>query len=95
VIALALRRRHGYEGLALLAATVMLAVVVNAAVCSIVSGPHPRYGARLIWLASLTVMLVPIRRACLSLPEEVRTLSGVDAPAVTLRSRAAPSGRAV
>jgi hypothetical protein len=74
-------RRDAYAGLGRLAATVILAVVVNAAVCSILSGPHPRYGARLIWLASLTVMLVPIRRTRLARPADIRGVSGIAAPA--------------
>ena len=77
-------RRDAYAGLGRLAATVLLAVLVNAAVCSILSGPHPRYGARLIWLASLTVMLVPIRRARLGRPGDIRGVPGIAEPAAGL-----------
>jgi hypothetical protein len=77
-------RRDAYAGLARLAVTVMLAVIVNAAVCSILSGPHPRYGARLIWLASLTVMLVPIRRARLARQADIKGVPGITEPAASL-----------
>jgi hypothetical protein len=56
-------RRRAFVDIGKLAATVVLAVVVNAAVCGILSGPHPRYGARLVWLCSLTALLVPVRAA--------------------------------
>ncbi len=46
--------------LSLLAATVAVALIVNAVVCGALSNPHDRYGARLIWLAPLTLMLAPI-----------------------------------
>jgi len=55
------RRRRELAGLGTLAAMVVVALVANAAVCAIISGPHPRYGARLAWLASLTVVMVPMR----------------------------------
>jgi hypothetical protein len=60
VVVLGWRRRE-FARLGRLAATVLVALVANAAVCAIISGPHPRYGARLIWLASLTVVMVPMR----------------------------------
>jgi hypothetical protein len=43
-----------------LAATVALAVLANAAVCGVFSNPHDRYGARIVWLASLTVLLAAV-----------------------------------
>jgi hypothetical protein len=46
--------------LSLLAATIALAVLANAFVCGVFSAPHDRYGARLIWLAPLAIMLVPV-----------------------------------
>ena len=36
---------------------VLAALLGNAAICGVLSGPHDRYQSRLIWLASLTVML--------------------------------------
>jgi len=44
-----------------LAATVAVALLANAAVCGLVSSPHDRYGARLAWIATLAVVLVPMR----------------------------------
>ena len=61
VVVLMGRRRRELAGLGALAATVIVALVANAAVCAIISGPHPRYGARLAWLASLTIVMVPLR----------------------------------
>jgi hypothetical protein len=57
-VALARRRR---DDLALLAATTTLAILANAVVCGALSGPHDRYGARLAWIASLTVVLAVAR----------------------------------
>jgi hypothetical protein len=48
--------------LRVLAATVAVAILANAAVCGAVSSPHDRYGARLAWIATLAVVLVPMRR---------------------------------
>jgi hypothetical protein len=44
-----------------LAATVTLAILANAAVCGVLANPHDRYGVRLIWIATLVVMLMPWR----------------------------------
>ena len=49
----AIRQRAGEDDmvrLACLAGLLVLAVIVNAAVCGALSGPFPRYQARLIWL---------------------------------------------
>jgi hypothetical protein len=46
----ALRRRE-LEPLGALAATIGLALLGNAFVCGVFSGPHDRYGARLVWMA--------------------------------------------
>jgi hypothetical protein len=43
-----------------LAATAIVALYANAAVCGIFSNPHDRYGARLVWIASLTVMMAAL-----------------------------------
>ena len=43
-----------------LAATVMLALVINACVCGMLANPHDRYGARLAWLAPFAIVLVPV-----------------------------------
>jgi hypothetical protein len=36
-----------------------LAILANAAVCGALSNPHDRYGARMVWLATLVVLLIP------------------------------------
>jgi hypothetical protein len=58
VLVLAARRRQFAE-VGELAAVVALAILANAAVCGALSNPHDRYGARMVWLATLVVLLVP------------------------------------
>lgn len=60
---IAMARRRGFADLSLLAATVAVALLANAAVCGALSNPHSRYGARLAWIATLAVALVPMRLA--------------------------------
>jgi hypothetical protein len=55
--------RGGYGDLRLLAATVAVALLANAVVCGALSNPHTRYGARLAWIATFAVALVPMRYA--------------------------------
>jgi len=43
------------------ACTVTLALMANAFVCGALSNPHDRYGARMVWLAVLVVLLAPWR----------------------------------
>jgi hypothetical protein len=40
-----------------LATTIALALLANAAFCGVISHPEPRYGSRLVWIASFTVGL--------------------------------------
>jgi hypothetical protein len=54
-----LRRRH--DDLSLLAATVTFALLGNAFICGAISGPHDRYGARMAWIATLTVLIALAR----------------------------------
>jgi hypothetical protein len=54
--------RRRLDDLSLLAATVSLALLGNAVVCGVISGPHDRYGARLVWVATFTVLLALIRQ---------------------------------
>jgi peptidoglycan/LPS O-acetylase OafA/YrhL len=42
-----------------LAITVALALLANAFVCGALSNPHDRYGARMVWLAVLILLLTP------------------------------------
>ncbi|WP_346656041.1 hypothetical protein [Bradyrhizobium sp. dw_78] len=53
--------RQQLDDLTLLAATVGLALLGNAVVCGVISGPHDRYGARMVWIATLTVLIAAIR----------------------------------
>jgi len=54
-------RLRRLDDLALLAATVSFALLGNALVCGVISGPHDRYGARLVWVATFTVLIAAIR----------------------------------
>ncbi|MDA9407850.1 hypothetical protein [Bradyrhizobium sp. CCBAU 45384] len=56
--ALAYRR---LDDLTLLAATVTLALLGNAFICGVISGPHDRYGARMVWLATFVVLMALFR----------------------------------
>jgi hypothetical protein len=60
ILATAIRRRR-LDDLALLAAAVSLALLGNAFVCGVISGPHDRYGARMVWIATLVVLIAAIR----------------------------------
>lgn len=54
--------RRKIDDLALLAATVSLALLGNAFVCGVISGPHDRYGARLVWVATFVTLIAAVRR---------------------------------
>jgi hypothetical protein len=54
-------RRAPFADLGLLATTTTLALLANAFVCGVLSNPHDRYGARLVWLAPLVVTLLLCR----------------------------------
>jgi hypothetical protein len=53
--------RRRVDDLALLAGTVSLALLGNAFVCGVISGPHDRYGARMVWVATFTVLIAGFR----------------------------------
>lgn len=61
LLALALTSRR-LDDLTLLAATVTLALVGNAFICGVISGPHDRYGARMVWVATFVVLMALARR---------------------------------
>lgn len=50
------------DDLTLLAATVTLALLGNAFICAVISGPHDRYGARMVWVATFVVLMAVARR---------------------------------
>ena len=54
--------RRRLDDLTLLAATVFLALLGNAFVCGVISGPHDRYGARMAWIATFTVLIAALRQ---------------------------------
>ena len=56
IVARSLWRRH-LDDLSLLAATVSLALLGNAFLCGVISGPHDRYGARMVWIATCVVLI--------------------------------------
>jgi hypothetical protein len=55
-------RRRRLDDVTLLAATVSLALLGNAFICGVLSGPHDRYGARLAWLATFVVLAAVAKR---------------------------------
>lgn len=61
LLAQALKRRR-LDNLDLLAATVTLALLGNAFICGVISGPHDRYGARMVWVATFVVLMAVGRR---------------------------------
>jgi hypothetical protein len=60
LIAAVFRRRT--DGVTLLMATVFLALLGNAVICGVISGPHDRYGSRLVWITTCTLMIAAIKR---------------------------------
>ena len=54
--------RRKLDDITLLAATVSFAVLGNAFICAVISGPHDRYGARLAWVATFAVLIAAVRR---------------------------------
>jgi hypothetical protein len=53
--------RQRFDDFALLTGTVTLAILGNAFVCGVLSGPHDRYGSRMAWIATFTVLIVLLR----------------------------------
>ena len=72
VLALAARRRR-YDHLTEFATVVALAILANAAVCGALSNPNDRYGARMVWLATLVLLLIPWMRRHASPPGDGRS----------------------
>jgi peptidoglycan/LPS O-acetylase OafA/YrhL len=54
--------RRPFDDLALLAGTVTLAVLGNAFICAVISGPHDRYGVRMAWVATTVLLIAAVRR---------------------------------
>ena len=53
--------RRRVDDFALLTGTVTLAILGNAFVCGVLSGPHDRYGARMVWIATFAVLIIAMR----------------------------------
>ena len=53
--------RRRIDDLTLLAGTVTLALLGNAFICGVISGPHDRYGARMVWVATFVVLMALTR----------------------------------
>ena len=49
------------DDLTLLATTVTLALLGNAFICGVISGPHDRYGSRMVWVATFVVLMAVFR----------------------------------
>ena len=54
--------RRWADDVTLLVATVCLALLGNAAICGIISGAHDRYGSRLVWITTCTLVIAAMRR---------------------------------
>jgi hypothetical protein len=53
--------RRGFDDLELLATTVCVALLGNAFICGTISGPHDRYGARMVWIATFVALIAAAR----------------------------------
>ena len=54
--------RKRADDVTLLLATVCLTLLGNAFICGVISGPHDRYGSRLVWITTLAVMIAAMTR---------------------------------
>lgn len=54
-------RSRRFDEATRLAATVTVAILANAFACGALSGPHDRYGARMVWVAAFTAAIVILR----------------------------------
>jgi len=62
VLVIGLRKKFTDPSSAALAATCLLALLINAAICGIFSGPDPRYQSRIVWLAPFAAAVVFLAR---------------------------------
>jgi hypothetical protein len=68
-------RRRPRDGLTLLAGTVTFALLGNAVICAVISGPHDRYGARMAWIATFVVLIAIARHFTGGEPPRENSLS--------------------
>lgn len=89
--------RTGSTPLVQLAATIGVALLANAVICGALSNPHDRYGARIVWVATLFVAIavarmLPVRRPA---PTAAETSVAAQAPTPMAASDIVPSEVAV
>jgi uncharacterized membrane protein (UPF0136 family) len=53
--------RRELDDVSLLAGFVATALLGNALICGVISGPHDRYGARIVWVATFVVLIAAIK----------------------------------
>jgi len=53
--------RRRLDDVTLLAAAVSLSLLGNAFICGVISGPHDRYGARLVWIATFAMLIAALK----------------------------------
>jgi peptidoglycan/LPS O-acetylase OafA/YrhL len=53
--------RKRVDDVTLLLATVCLTLLGNAFICGVISGPHDRYGSRLVWITTFALMIAGMR----------------------------------
>jgi hypothetical protein len=61
LIVFAGQRRRALRDIRFLALIAIAALLANAVICGVLSNPHDRYGARLVWIAPLVLMLALMR----------------------------------
>jgi hypothetical protein len=66
-------RRNEFGDVGLLATTVALALLANAAVCGMISNPHDRYGSRIVWIAPFVIAIAAWRLRAGQQPADRRT----------------------
>ena len=62
--------RRKLDDVALMAGSVALALLGNALLCGVLSGPHDRYGARMVWIATLAVVIAGMTHRAVEKPRQ-------------------------
>ena len=68
--------RKRVDDVTLLLATVCLTLLGNAFICGVISGPHDRYGSRMVWITTFAVMVAAMKRG-----QRDEPLNGLSRPA--------------
>jgi 4-amino-4-deoxy-L-arabinose transferase-like glycosyltransferase len=53
--------RRELDDVSLLAGFVAISLLGNAVICGVISGPHDRYGSRMVWIATFVVLIAAIK----------------------------------